>query len=86
MTATRYMRTNSLPVENCRRASLHLLIIQESLNVTSQRVGTGVAALAILLQRLDHDPIQLAAQQPAQLLRDRPVGARRWSWPPCPAC
>ena len=37
--------------------------------------GRFVAAVAVFLQRLHHDPIQLAAQQLAQLLRRRCCGS-----------
>ena len=64
------------PVAGRRRAGLHRLVGQVALHVRRQAVGRLVAAVAVLLQRLHHDPVQLAAHQPAQLRRLRAAVGR----------
>ena len=54
-----------------RRARLHRLVVQVALHVRREAVGRLVAAVAVLLQRLHHDPVQLAAHQLRQLRRLR---------------
>ena len=62
---SRYPSTAGTPAPAHRR---------DSAAVGCQAVGRLVAAAAVLLQRLHHDPVQLAAHQPAQLPRlDVPV-------------
>ena len=55
------------PVAGRRRARLDRLVGQVALHVAGEAVGRLVAAVAVLLQRLHHDPVQLAAHQPAEL-------------------
>ena len=54
------------PIPGRRRAGLHRLVGQVALEVARQAVGRLVSPVAVLLQRLHHDPVQLAAHQPAQ--------------------
>ena len=66
------------PVPRRRRARLHRLVGQVALHVQREAVGRLVAAVAVLLQRLHHDPVQLAADQLRQLRRLRvPLGRDR---------
>ena len=51
------------PIPRRRRAGLHRLVVQVALHVRGEAVGRLVAAVAVLLQRLHHDPVQLAAHQ-----------------------
>ena len=66
------------PIARRRRARLHRLVGQVALHVQREAVGRLVAAVAVLLQRLHHDPVQLAAHQLGQLRRLRvPLGRDR---------
>ena len=63
------------PVAGRRRAGQHRLVGQVALHVRGEAVGRLVPAAAVLLQGLHHDPVQLAADQPAQLRR---LQSRGW--------
>ncbi len=66
------------PVCRRRRTRLHRFIRQVALYVHREAVGGLVAAVAVLLQRLHHDPIQFATHQLRQPRRLRPpVGGQR---------
>ena len=65
------------PVRRRRRTGQHRLVVQVALDVGGEAVGRLVAPGAVLLQRLHHDPVQLAADQRAELLRARSAGWRR---------
>ena len=54
------------PVAHRRRTGQHRLVGQVTLQVHRQPVGRLVAPVAVLLQRLHHDPVQVALDQPAQ--------------------
>src|SRR5262249_37913779 len=49
-----------------RRAGQHRVILQIAVHVRRQGAGGLVAAVAVLLQALHHDPVQLPAEQLAQ--------------------
>jgi len=49
-------------VRERRRAGLDGLVLQETIDVPRQAVGRLVAAGPVLLQRLHHDPVELAAE------------------------
>src|SRR5205085_1882709 len=51
-----------------RRSREHRLVVQIMLHVRGQRAGRFVAAVAVLLQALHHDPIQLAAEELTQAM------------------
>ena len=55
------------------RAGRDRLVRQVTLQVQRQRVGRLVAPVAVLLQRLHHDPIEVALDQPSHLRRLRLV-------------
>jgi len=57
------------PVPRRRRTGLHRLIVQVALHIHREAVGGLVTPVAVLFQRLHHDPVQLAAAEPAQLPR-----------------
>ena len=60
-------RTNfAQPIARRRRTRLHRLVVQVALHVGREGAGRLVAAVAVLLQGLHHDPVQLAAEQLAQ--------------------
>ena len=61
------------PVAHRRRTRRHRLVVQVALEVHRQAVGRLVAPVAVLLQRLHHDPVEVALDQPAQLGRLRPA-------------
>ena len=66
------------PVCRRRRTRLHRFIRKVALYVHREAVGRLVAAVAVLLQRLHHDPIQFASHQLRQPRRFRPaVGGQR---------
>ncbi len=50
------------PVPQRRRAGLHRLIVQVALHVCRKTAGRLIATVAIFLQGLHHDPVQLAAE------------------------
>src|SRR5262249_48869261 len=52
-----------------RRACLYCLIVQIALDIMSQPVGRLIAPVSVLLQCLQHYPVQLGAQQATQFLR-----------------
>ena len=60
-----------------RRAREHRLIRQIALHIHREAVGRLVTSVAVLLQRLHHDPVQLAAYLPAQIARLALAIARR---------
>ena len=65
------------PIAGRGRAGLHRLVRQVALEVAGEAVGRLVAAAAVLLQRLHHDPVQLAAHQSGQPGRlGLPLGRR----------
>ena len=55
------------------RTGLDRFVVQIALDVAREIVGRFVAARAVLLQRLHHDPVQLVAQRVAQLDRIGPA-------------
>jgi hypothetical protein len=57
------------PIARRGRAGLHRLIIQVALYVGGEAAGRFIAAIAVLLQGLHHDPIELPANQLRQLGR-----------------
>ena len=79
------------PIAGRRRARLDRLVLQVPAQIGRQPVGRFIAPVAVLLDRLHHDPVQLSPHQPAQLLRldvparrDRgqPLGRREpHAWP-----
>ena len=56
-------------VSRCRRAGLHWFVVEVAPQVGCQAIGRLVTTVAILLERLHDDPVELAAHQPAELLR-----------------
>ena len=74
------------PIPRRGWAGQNRLVVQVAIDVPRQLVGRLVAAVAILVQRLHHDPVQLATQESAEPLRIAlPLG--RDSRPlPGPAC
>ena len=71
-----------------RRTCLHGLVVQVPQHVRREVVGGLVASVAVLLEGLHHDPVQLAAHQPRQpgrlglaLGRDRRQGVPRVAQP-----
>src|ERR1700680_1275659 len=50
-------------VQDARRSGRHRLVIQEPLKILREAVGGLVASVAILGERLQHDPVQLAFQK-----------------------
>ncbi len=56
-------------VRGRRRPGLHRLMIQVAAQVGRQGVGRLVPPVAVLLQALHHDPVQLAAHGPVQVTR-----------------
>ena len=68
-----------------RRARLHRLVAQVALHVGRQGAGRLVAAVAVLLQALHHDPVQLPADTAVAAAAARSCGWPR-SWPrPAPS-
>src|SRR6266576_2287618 len=53
------------------RSSTNRLVLQGPLQIVNKRLYRGVALLRILLQRLRHNRVEIAAQQPAQLVGRR---------------
>ena len=51
------------PVHRAGRTRLHGLVVQESLDVVGQAVGRLVTPVAFLVQRLHHNPVQIAAEK-----------------------
>ena len=51
-------------------------VVQVTLDVGGQGAGRLIAPVAVLLQGLHHDPVQVAAQQPAELAGLRAGDAR----------
>ena len=63
------------PVERTRRSRLHRLVRQVPLDVGHQTVRRLVPTRPVLLQRLEHDPVQIPPHQLGQLRRfGAPVG------------
>jgi len=58
-------------VTEARLPGGHRLVVEIALEVLREFVGRLVAAVAVLFHRLEHDPIQIAADQPAELARVR---------------
>jgi hypothetical protein len=52
-----------------RRARQHQFVAQVALHVLGERAGRVVAAGAVLLHRLHHDPVELPADRPPELGR-----------------
>ena len=50
-------------IANCGRTGQHRLLIKMPLNVHRKTVGRFVTAVAVLLQGLHHDPVQIAAHE-----------------------
>ena len=60
-------------------------VVKVALHVGGEAVGRLVAAVAVLLQALHHDPVQLAAHQLRQLGRLRCLRGPRWTPAPRPS-
>ena len=69
------------PVAHRRRARLHRLVVQVVLEVHRQAVGRLVAPRPVLLQRLHHDPVEVALDQQGQPGRLRPAAGRDFRQP-----
>ena len=67
------------PVAQRRGTRLHRLVMQIMLDVHGQAVGRLVAPLPVLLQRLHHDPVEVALDQQTQLGRLRPAVRPRFA-------
>src|SRR5262245_44597172 len=59
------------PVRGRRRTRVYWLVRQVTLHVGGEGAAALVATVSVLLQRLHHDPVQLAAHQLRQLRRFR---------------
>ena len=67
------------PIPRRRRARLHRLVGQVAHHVGGEVVGRLVPPPPVLLQRLHHDPVQLAAHRPVELPRVGAAAAPRRS-------
>ena len=59
----------SQPIAPRRRASLHRLVVQKAHQVHRHAVGRFIAAIAVLFERLHHDPVQFALELVRELPR-----------------
>ena len=61
-------------IPRARRAGADRLVVEESLDIPGEAVGRLVAPVAVLAQRLEHDPVEFPLHEPPQLRRlDLPV-------------
>src|SRR5262249_15240518 len=56
-------------VHRARRACWYRFIIEIALQIRGESAGRFVAPVTVLIQRLHHDPVQLAAEKQAQAFR-----------------